>query len=184
MISLKLFLLAATTALAPVSVAVAQDKPVETKQPADTSIGQLLGSAGRFTTFLELMKIAGIQDDGLRSASAAGVTVFAPNDASFAKLDPALLSSLRKDPAKAKAFVMGHILPGKVAVLDMFDPTKATSSKTFTALNGSPVGLLCNGHTGKHYPRINGGKAQVTGFQDLHFDGGLVHEVDGIVGPD
>src|SRR5215217_7453701 len=76
-------------------------------QPSSQRAGviDVLGTTGKFNTFLSLWEIAGIQDDSVRGGKASfedlglrdGVTILAPNDAAFAKMDNGKLSTLMKD---------------------------------------------------------------------------------------
>lgn len=109
-------------------------------------------------------------------------TVFAPTDAAFAKLKPGALEALMKDPARLRAFLLGHLLPGKVMVKDMFEPVE-NSKKEFKTAEGRVLGFSCNGrHAGMHNPTING-KARVGKFQDVMASDFLIviHEVDAVL---
>ena len=144
------------------------------------SLGESLASAGRFSTFLSLMDAAGMQDMH-RLAKGKAYTILAPNDAAFAALPAGTVEALRKNPQQLRSFLMAHMLPGPVMVQDMFDPGQASSHKEFTDARGRVMGFQCNAHSGMHYPRINGDKARIAGFQDVHVDGGIVHEIDAVL---
>lgn len=173
---------AALLIIAASTLAFAQ-KPA-TNPPAK-SVAEVLKAAGNFNTFLSLLEQAGIQDNGFRNLAQAGPgggprTIFAPTDAAFAKLPKGTVEALRKDPKRLRSFLLGHILPGKVMVKDMFDPVE-NSNKEFKTAEGQVLGFSCNGrHAGMHNPTING-KARVGRFQDVSASGGVVHEIDAVL---
>lgn len=163
------------TAQAPIPISTAPlAKPVAQKAP---SLTQALAEAGRFNIFLTLVKTAGIRDGNVQ-----GVTILAPSDTAFRAMDKGKLEVLRKDPAAAKAFVMAHVVGQPLRVNDMFQADNPTSRKAFTSGAGGEVQVQCNGipHVGLHHPVING-KARVAAMQDLHFDGGIVQEIDAVL---
>jgi len=72
------------------------------------AVGTMAG-ADRFGTFLGLVDEAGLGD-------LVGVggpwTIFAPDDAALAALDPTTLDGLRRDPPAARSFVLAHVVDG------------------------------------------------------------------------
>merc|ERR1712198_293784 len=71
-------------------------------------------AAGQFTTLVEVVTDLGLVDT-IKGAEA--LTIFAPNDAAFAKLDPGLLESLTLE--QKKAVVLRHVVVGKVMAADV-----------------------------------------------------------------
>jgi uncharacterized surface protein with fasciclin (FAS1) repeats len=167
--------------------------------PATKTVAETFRSAGNFKTFLSLLEQAGLKNLGFAPAGGkvnptqAGPgggpryqTVFAPTDAAFAKLPPGALEALKKDPARLRAFLLAHMAPGKVLVADVLTPVNDGTSKTYKelkSLEGRVLGFECDGHTGAHYPRINGGKARVGKFQDVMASDYLIviHEIDAVL---
>jgi uncharacterized surface protein with fasciclin (FAS1) repeats len=166
--------------------------------PMTTSLETTLRRAGNFNTFLSLLEQAGPKNLGLAPSGGkvnpiqAGPgggprfqTIFAPNDAAFARLPPGALDALRKDPARLRAFLLAHMVEGRVMVADLLTPVGDGTSKTFKELKsrqGRVLGFECNGHTGLHQPTING-RARVGKFQDVMASDYLdvVHEVDAVL---
>ncbi len=159
--------------------------------PPQKSLVETLRAAGNFNTFLSLLEAAGFKDLGLTSSgappklSSAGPgggprTFLAPSDAAFAKLPKGAVEALKKDPARLRAFLLSHVIAGKVMVKDMFEPVE-NSKKEFKSAQGWVLGFSCNGrHAGMHNPTING-KARVGKFQDVLAAEGVVHEIDAVL---
>ena len=198
---------AALLSVAASTAAAAQEFRPIPNPPVTRTVVESLSATGNFKTFLSLLERAGIQDNGLRtglknlgfvptdqrvSSVKAGPgggpryhTLFVPTDAAFAKLPQGTLDALRKDPARLRAFLLAHVVPGKVLVADVLTPVGDGTSKTYKELKsvqGRVLGFSCNGHTGVHMPRING-QARVGRFQDVMASDFLVvlHEIDSVL---
>ena len=172
----KILLLTLFVTLLP-AVAFSQKTDPKFEQSRNELVGALK-SAGSFDTLIGLVQIAGLNDLGLHDNSQ--VTLLAPNDAAFAKLPKGTLDALKKDPKKLRAFLMGHTVEGKILIQDMLVPAKPGSTQTFKEVRsrkGDTVGLLCDGHTGEHHPRINNGASRI-GRGDIVFSKGVVHEIE------
>ena len=99
-------------------------------------------------------------------------TVFAPNNAAFAKLPPGTLEDLLKPANKAKlaAILKNHVVSGKVMAANV----KAGPVKT---LNGQEVVVdVTNG-------KVKFGNAVVTAT-DIDASNGVIHKIDTVVIPD
>jgi uncharacterized surface protein with fasciclin (FAS1) repeats len=194
---MKQTLLAAVLIVTAPTLALAQGAKQTPAPPAKT-VAETLRAAGNFKTFLALLEQAGPGNLGLVPAgrvspAQAGPgggpryqTVFAPNDAAFARLPPGALEALKKDPARLRSFLLAHVVEGRVMVADVLTPVNDGTSKTFKELKsrqGRVLGFSCNGHTGAHYPVINGGKARVGKMQDVMASDYLIviHEIDGVL---
>lgn len=180
------------------NVAAQDFRPIP-NPPMSKTLTQTLKAAGNFKIFLSLLEQAGPKSLGLAPSGGkvgpaqAGPgggpryqTVFAPNDDAFARLPPGALEALKKNPARLRAFLLAHMIEGKVLVGDLLTPVGDGTSRTFKELKsrqGRVLGFQCNGHTGAHYPRINGGAARVGKFQDALPSDYLVvvHEVDAVL---
>lgn len=101
-------------------------------------------------------------------------TVFAPEDYAFAKLPSGTMEELMKDPIKLKAFVMYHVIEGKVTAEDM---SKMNSAVT---LQGQEVMIDAHQWHLHVNPKING--ANVTSRDNL-VDNGVVHILDKVLMP-
>lgn len=146
-----------------------------------------LAKAGKFNSFLGLLKVAGWNGDGKAGIvvddGSRGVTILAPNDAAFAAMDKAKLAALMNDQDAARAFISAHVVSEPLKVTDLFYTDNPTSEKFFRSAKGGELKLLCDGraHVGLHHPRINDGMARVGDIQDVAFDGGMIQEIDGIL---
>ena len=82
--------------------------PTKAADIVDTAVG-----AGQFKTLVAAVAAAGLVDT---LKSKGPFTVFAPNDAAFAKLPAGTVESLLKPENKSKlvAILTYHVLPGKV----------------------------------------------------------------------
>jgi uncharacterized surface protein with fasciclin (FAS1) repeats len=90
-------------------------------------------SAGSFTTLVAAVKAAGL----VPTLKGKGpFTVFAPNDAAFAKLPPGTVESLLKNKAKLAAILKYHVIPGRVKAADV-----AGKSLKVATVEGQPVSV-------------------------------------------
>ena len=198
-----LLVIAATTA-----VASAQEFRPIPNPPAAKTVAETLRAGGNFKTFLSLLERAGLRNLGLTPAGFVGgpgpnrtasdskpdpaqagpgggpryQTVFAPNDAAFAKLPKGALAALKKDPARLRSFLLRHMMQGKLMVKDMAEPV-ANSGKTFRTADGSELSLIWSaGIDGMSSLQING-KARVGKFQDVMASDYLIviHEIDAVL---
>ena len=145
--------------------------------PPAKPLAETLRTAGNFKTFLGLLEQAGIRGDAMREPT----TIFAPNDAAFARLPKGALAALRKDPARLRAFLLGHMVPGRLTVKAPSGP--ADSARTFRAADGSELSLIWTaGRNGANSLRVNG-KARVGRFQDVLASDYpvVVHEIDAVL---
>ena len=169
---------------------------------------QTLRATGNFKTFLSLLERAGLSNLGLTPAGFVGgpgpnrnasdskpdlaqagpgggpryQTIFAPNDAAFAKLPKGALAALKKDPKRLRSFLLRHMMPGKLMVRDMAELV-GNSGKTFRTADGSELSLIWSaGIDGMSSLQING-KARVGKFQDVVASDYLIviHEIDAVL---
>lgn len=130
-------------------------------------IVQTAVAAGQFTTLASLLQKAGLVDT---LATGGPFTVFAPTDAAFAKVPKATLDALAADPAKLKAVLLYHVVPGRVTAADV---VKLTSAKT---AEGRSLGIkVVNGAV-----FVDG--AQVT-TPDVEATNGVIHVIDSVLIP-
>ena len=118
-----LFVLAAAAAIA------------QTKSSSD--IYTTLSKDKNYSTFTSLVKQAGLESE---LKSAGPYTVFAPNNAAFAKLPKAYVDNLKKPANKAelKNILQYHITKGKHTVSSIM---KMPSPSEITMLNGNKARL-------------------------------------------
>ncbi|MGL4234275.1 MAG: fasciclin domain-containing protein [Casimicrobium sp.] len=119
-----------------------------------------------FSTLVTAVKAAGL----VETLNGKGpFTVFAPTDAAFAKLPPGTVDALLKDPAKLKAILTYHVVPGKVMAKDV----KPGAAKT---ANGQS--LMIAAKDGK----VMVDNATVTAT-DVAASNGVIHVIDTVILP-
>lgn len=184
----RFFLFAAIFFVAAASAVRAQDdgfRPI-VNPPRGKTLIETLQASGNYKTLVSIVGKVGLDALGLGKNSKEQITLFAPNDAAFARLPKAQLDALMKDAAKLKTLLLAHAVKGKVAVADLLVPVAGGGTKTYKelkSLHGRVMGFSCNGHTGEHHPRIKNGKGMI-GKGDIAFDKGFVHEIDEVMATD
>lgn len=124
-------------------------------------------AAGSFNTLVTAMKAAGLVNT---LKSKGPFTVFAPNDAAFAKLPPGTVESLLKNKAKLAAILKYHVIPARVKAADV-----AGKSLQVATIQGQP--LRVNGSLGV---RVN--DASVI-QPDIEASNGVIHVIDTVLLP-
>ena len=123
-------------------------------------------NAGTFTTLIAAVKAAGLTDtlDGK-----GPYTVFAPNDAAFAKLPKGTVESLLADVPKLKQLLTYHVVSGDVRTADV---RKLKDMKT---VEGQNLHIHANGGV-----KVN--ESNVIG-SDIVSDNGVIHVIDTVLMP-
>ncbi len=136
----------------------------ETKDIVDTAVG-----AGNFTTLVAAVKAAGLVDT---LKGTGPFTVFAPNDAAFAKLPKGTVEDLLKPENKAKltAILTYHVIPGKVMAADIAGKTAKVKT-----VQGSEISV----------DAIKGVKVDnaTVVTADIVTSNGVIHVIDTVVMP-
>jgi uncharacterized surface protein with fasciclin (FAS1) repeats len=132
-----------------------------TKDIVDTAV-----AAGQFTTLAKLLTEAGLVDT---LKGAGPYTVFAPTDEAFAKVPAATLDALGKDPAKLKAVLTYHVVPGKVMAADV----RPGQVKT---VEGEDITVTTSGSD----VMVNDAKVVKT---DIAASNGVIHVIDTVLVP-
>ena len=133
------------------------------------SIVETAVAAGNFNTLVAAVKAADLVD---ALSGSQPLTVFAPTDAAFEKIDPLTMDSLL-DPAnrdQLKAILTYHVVAGRVKAADAYG---LNSSKS---LQGQRLNLNLRGET----PTINNSKLVVT---DIECSNGVIHVIDEVLLP-
>lgn len=125
-------------------------------------------AAGSFNTLVTAVKAADLVDT---LKSAGPFTVFAPNDAAFAKVPAADLQALLKDKAALAKVLTYHVVAGKVMAADV---VKLTSAKT---VQGQELKIEVK--DGVVY--VDGAKVIST---DIETSNGVIHIIDAVVLPE
>ena len=156
--------------------------PAQSVEPRTRSLVDALKAEGSFTKLLELVSRTKMPE--LDGKAKEQITVFAPNDAAFAKLSSEVLDGLNKNTEKRRKFLLSHIVKGKVMIEDMLVPAPGeVPGRTLLKLSsfgGSTISILCDLHKGEHHPRINLGASRI-GKGDIVFSNGTIHEVDAVL---
>ena len=123
-------------------------------------------NAGSFNTLVTALKAAGLVDT---LKGKGPFTVFAPNDAAFAKLPEGTVEKLLKDIPMLKKILTYHVVSGKVMAADV---AKIKSAKT---VEGSEIKI----DTTKGV-KINDA---VVSTADVIADNGVIHIIDTVLMP-
>lgn len=123
-------------------------------------------AAGQFNTLVAAVKAAGL----VETLSGPGpFTVFAPNDAAFAKLPAGTVESLLADIPKLTKILTYHVVAGKVTAAEVTKLTKATT------VEGQDVKIHVNGGV-----KVNDANVIAT---DVAADNGVIHVIDSVILP-
>ena len=162
------------------------------KTPPVTSVETTLRAA-RLTTFLSLLDVVGLKSLGVTPTSMASSskpgpryhTLFVPTDFAFARMGPGAVDTLRRDPDRLRAFLLGHLVEGQISIMELpVDITDGTS-RTKTMLKtrqGSVLSFTRSARPGTQFPEINK-TARVGPFQDVRVSDFLlvIHEIDAVL---
>lgn len=154
--------------------------------PSSRDLVSTLKASGNYKTLIIVIGKVGAENLGLGKNSKQQITLFAPNDAAFAKLPKKQFDALMKDTAKMKNLLLSHTVKGKVSVADLLVPVGDGSVRTYKelkSLQGRVMGFQCDGHSGEHHPRFENGKGKI-GKGDIAFNNGLIHEIDTVMAAD
>lgn len=131
---------------------------------ADTLL-QTADQEGDFKTFLQAVKTAGLEgalnDKG-------PITLFAPNDAAFAKLPKAKLKALMANPTELKKVLSYHIYPGKITQADV-------SAGKVKSLEGADLKLSVG-------DGVKVDNVKVVG-DEINADNGVIHTMSAVLIP-
>ena len=151
---LKPVLFAASMAMVGFSVH-ASDKDI-----VDTAV-----AAGSFKTLVTAVQAAGLVDT---LKGKGPFTVFAPNDAAFAKVPQDQLDALLKDKDKLAAVLTYHVVPGLVMAKDVKAGEVAT-------VQGSKITISTDGGV-----KVDGANVVAT---DVVASNGVIHVIDSVIMP-
>ena len=122
--------------------------------------------AGSFNTLIAAVKAAGLVDT---LKGEGPFTLFAPNDAAFAKLPAGTAEGLLKDIPKLKKILTYHVVSGKVMAADV---AKMKSAKT---VEGSDVKIDASSGV-----KVNNSSVTTA---DVAADNGVIHIIDTVLMP-
>ena len=159
---------AVVAALVVPTIASAQATTQTGKTPMK-NIVQVAVEAGSFNTLVAAVKAAGLAET---LQGPGPFTVFAPNDAAFAKLPKGTVEGLLTDKEKLASILTFHVVSGKVLAGDI---VKTNGAKPAT-VNGLPLDIV-----------VRDGKVYVNGSQvisaDIPASNGVIHVIDAVLLP-
>ena len=135
-------------------------------QSNPVSLADTIAAKPELSTLSSLITKAGLTDT---LKGAGPFTVFAPDNAAFAKVPAKTMADLGNDPAKLKAVLTFHVVPGKVMASDV----KNGNAKT---VNGANLALSKSGN----FVTVEDGMVQTA---DLAATNGVVHILDSVLIP-
>ena len=148
-------------------VAPSQSQPTAEQQVSKDIVDTAV-AAGQFTTLAKALQAANL----VGTLKGAGpFTVFAPTDAAFAKLPPATLDALLKDPAELAKILTYHVVASKVDAASVVKLTQATT------VNGASIQIAVR--DGKV---VLNGSSTVTAA-DVAATNGIIHVIDTVLLP-
>lgn len=130
-----------------------------------SNIVETASADGSFKTFVTAVKAAGLTET---LAEPGPFTVFAPNEAAFAKLPQGTLAGLLQDAPKLKQLLSYHVIAGKLMAADVM---KLPNAKT---IQGQNVGIALNNGVIK----LNDAKVIQT---DILCENGVIHVLDTVL---
>ena len=160
------------------STTVAMDTTAVVETP--NIVGVAAGNAD-FSTLVTAVTSAGLVET---LSSDGPFTVFAPNNAAFAKLPAGTLDSLLKPESlnKLQAILKYHVVAGKFDATTVIDAINKNNGKyTVTTVQGGTIALsLKDGKV--MLTDANGGTATVI-LADVAASNGVIHAIDTVVMP-
>ena len=122
---------------------------------------------GNFGTLVTALTAAGL----VETLKGAGpFTVFAPNDAAFAKIDATVLADFIADVPALTDVLLFHVVSGKYLAADVVGMT------TLTSLEGSDLNITVTGST----VQIENATIILT---DIECSNGVIHVIDSVMFP-
>ncbi|HAC62687.1 MAG TPA: hypothetical protein DCF68_03905 [Cyanothece sp. UBA12306] len=121
-------------------------------------------NAEEFSTLVTAVKAANLVD-ALKSSGP--FTVFAPNDAAFAKLPPGTIQTLVQNIPQLARILTYHVVPGKLMKADLAKVNSVIS------LEGSPISIDCSDNFEV--------KNATVIAADIEADNGVIHVIDNVI---
>lgn len=136
---------------------------------SQTNILATASAAGTFKTLIAAATAAGL----VETLNGAGpFTVFAPNDAAFAKLPAGTVEGLVKPENKARlaSILTFHVVPGRISAGDLTGKTSSPAS-----VNGEALHV-----DGMKAVTVNGASVVQA---DIECSNGMIHVIDAVLMP-
>lgn len=149
---------------------------------ASGTIVEKAASLDDFSTLVTAVKAA----DLAGTLSGAGpFTVFAPNNAAFAKLPAGTVEALVQPANKATLtkILTYHVMPGRIMASDVVNAVKAGGGRaSFTTVAGQRLTAMYDGHGALVLVDAKGGKSKIIAT-DITQSNGVIHAIDTVVMP-
>ena len=139
------------------------------QNPTTKNIVQVATEAGSFNTLIAAVQAAGLAET---LAGPGPFTVFAPNDAAFAKLPAGALDALLADKEELASLLTYHVVSGRVYAADLVK-SKGGSPAT---VNGQTLDLVVDNGT------VMANNANVI-TADVSASNGVIHIIDAVLQP-
>ena len=141
---------------------------------ATQSITEIVVASDDFDTLETAVIAAGLDDDlGDENAS---LTVFAPTDDAFAKIDPDLLQAIINDVPTLQAILQQHVVGSEIDAA-----TAYSASGTQVTTLGGPVDVAIDADVdADDRALVIGGEAKVT-ITDIQATNGIIHVIDTVI---
>jgi uncharacterized surface protein with fasciclin (FAS1) repeats len=121
-------------------------------------------SNDNFKTLVAAVQAANLVDT---LKSPGPFTVFAPNDAAFAKLPPGTITTLLQNIPQLARILTYHVVPGKLMQSDL------EKMGTVTSVEGSPIPIDCSDNFEV--------KNATVLMADIEADNGVIHVLDNVI---
>ena len=135
--------------------------------PTPVSTAETIASNPQLSTLNSLIVKAGLVDT---LKGAGPFTVFAPSNEAFSNVPAKTLADIGADPARLKAVLTYHVIPGKVMAADI------KNNSSVKTVNGANVGVSKAGE----FVTVEDGMVQKA---DLNATNGVVHIIDSVLIP-
>jgi uncharacterized surface protein with fasciclin (FAS1) repeats len=146
-----------------------QNGPQNGTPGSGKTIVQVATEAGSFTTLLAAVQAAGLAET---LQGAGPFTVFAPDDAAFAKLPAGTLDGLLANKAELASILTYHVVSGRVSAADLMKTNGATPA----TVNGQTLDVVVAGD------KVMVNDATVV-TADIGASNGVIHVVDAVLLP-
>ena len=170
----------AETGAATEDMAMADETAVDAAAPSGTIVALAQGNAN-LSTLVEAVQAADLGE----TLSGGPYTVFAPNDAAFAKLPEGALANLvANDKERLGAVIEHHVVDGEAMATDLIEAIGGASEEgyTITTLGGGTLTARMVG--GKVTLTDEAGNTATVVKADVPASNGVIHIVDTVLMPE
>ncbi len=168
-------------AAAPAASAGYHGKPAKTVGKS-ANIVEKAASLPNFSTLVAAVQAAGLVDT---LAGPGPFTVFAPDNAAFAKLPSGTVDTLLQPANRAAltGILTYHVVPGRIMASDVVNAVRAGGGRaTFTTVAGGQLTARYDSHGRLILVDAKGGRSKITAT-DISQSNGVIHAIDTVVMP-